>query len=152
MGMSMSQQEALLHLGQLKYDIKKAIKATEGEYGSLGEGIEYARDAEGRFLRGEINWLLQKLDDVVREIAYLERPVQAEGVLRKMSNGRYSLITATGEEAREFTSGSGIEVLLYEGDEDDETWLATRVEHSDKDYYLVNASKEKMEGMRARIR
>lgn len=150
--MAITQQEALQKLNNLSFSIKDAMKSMNGRYDVLGEEIDYNKDPDGRFLRGEIRWMLEKLDDVVRQLAYLDRPIKAEGTLRLMSNGRYSLITSTGEEALECTSGTGIEVLLYEDDEDDATWLATRVESTQGGYYLWNASKHPMESMRARVR
>lgn len=51
----------------------------------------------------------------------------------------------------EFTSGDGIEVLIYDDFYDKKCWKKTRVEH-DGDYYLVGYSNIPMQGLKARIR
>lgn len=85
------------------------------------------------------------LKDASQKIKYLEREIEAEGILYKNDAGRYEI-----DESNYFTSGESIEVLVYDEDYGNR-WVATRVEHKDGDYYAVGVT-EKLGGLRARVR
>ena len=65
--------------------------------------------------------------DMTNSLKFLQKPVQAEGALRKQPNGRYHV------EGVELTSGQSIE--LY--DEEDDVFYSTALEHNGADYYIV---------------
>lgn len=89
--------------------------------------------------------LLDKLDDVSRELEYLAKPIRDCGHLQRGDNGRFEL------NGREFTSGESIEILVVDPDgEDPAYWLHTRIEH-DTDYYAV-AGHRRLDGLMARYR
>lgn len=79
------------------------------------------------------------------DIKYVNRKIAAEGILYKNDSGRYEI-----DETNYFTSGSPIEILVYDEDHGNR-WVATRVEHKDGDYYAVGFS-GKLGGLRARVR
>lgn len=64
--------------------------------------------------------------DMTDSLKFLQKPVLAEGALRKQPNGRYHV------DGVELTSGQRLE--LY--DEDDDVFYPTALEHSE-DYYIV---------------
>jgi Domain of unknown function (DUF5348) len=104
-------------------------------------------DPDELFLRNQCRSIVDRLNDINNELEYLSKPVIEQGVLRKKSNGRYCI-----SEGYEFTSGSSIEVLIYDDFYECEEWVLTRVEHTNGDYYLYDLPNVKMAGLRARRR
>lgn len=121
-------------------------KSTYEDYDDLsGLQIDF-NDEEQLLLLDEFKGILDKLNDAKRDIDYLNRPIVYTGFLQKNSRGRYE----TGN--KEFTSGNGIEVLIYDNFYEKKRWVKTRVEHNGKDYYLIGHSDVSMQGLKVRIR
>ena len=131
----------------LSIEIGKLLKTSKyREYDDLsGLRIDFD-DAEQLLLLDELRGILEKLEDAKSDIDYLNRPVGKTGTLQKNSIGRYET------ENKEYTSGNGIEVLIYDKYRDKEVWVKTSVEHNGKDYYLVAYKKAPMQGLKARTR
>lgn len=107
--------------------------------------IDY-NDAEQLLLLDEFKGILDKLESAKRDIDYLNRPVTYTGFLQKNSRDRYE----TGN--KEFTSGNGVEVLIYDDFYEKKHWVKTRVGHDGEDYYLVGYRDIQMQGLDVRIR
>ena len=112
-------------------------------------------DPDQLFLRDELASVLSDLDDAVRSLNYLSRPIKTEGTLHKQSNGRYEV------NGTELTSGHGVEYLATDdrhsvyvnGDyQPVPYWRSSRIEHNGKDYYIVGADIGSLEGLTVRIR
>ncbi|MCP6324399.1 hypothetical protein NL453_28650, partial [Klebsiella pneumoniae] len=82
--------------------------------GDDGENIAYSRDLDERFLIGQYRGLAEKLDDIHRKLEYLSKDVISEGPIFHNSAGRYEMLNGD-----YFTSGSNIELLVKDEDEDD---------------------------------
>ena len=78
---------------------------------------------------------MEKLDEARDKIDYLNCPVKKCRNFKKNSRGRYET------ECREYTCGSGIEVLIYDDYDERDRWIKTSVEHNGKDYYLTGCKK-----------
>ncbi|WP_411679589.1 DUF5348 domain-containing protein [Clostridium thailandense] len=107
--------------------------------------IDY-NDAEQLLLLDELKVILDRLESVKIKIDYLNLPIIYTGFLQKNSNGRYAIGT------KEFSSGAGIEVLVYDDFCDKKYWIKTRIEHNGKDYYLVGYKNIQMQGLEVRVR
>ena len=105
-------------------------------------------------LREELRSVLYHLDLASDNLAYLSQPIGYRGKLHKQSNGRYEL------DGYELTSGSGLEVLapceIWSEEKQDYIegveWVASRLEHNGKDYYIVGHNDLELEGLEARKR
>lgn len=117
--------------------------------GDDGENIASSRDLEERFLIGQYRGLAEKLDDIHRKLEYLSKDVISEGPIFHNSAGRYEMLNGD-----YFTSGSTIELLVKDKDEDDRAyWIQTTIEHNGDDYYAVALGREtSINGMSARLR
>lgn len=116
------------------------------EYDDLsGLNID-SNDEEQLLLQDELRSILGHLENAKRDIDYLNKPIAYTGYLQKNSRGRYE----TGD--KEYTSGNGIEVLIYDDFYEKNRWVKTRVEHNGKDYYLVGYGDISMQGLKVRIR
>lgn len=117
--------------------------------GDDGENIASSRDLDERFLIGQYRGLAEKLDDIHRKLEYLSKDVISEGPIFHNSAGRYEMLNG-----EYFTSGSTIELLVKDEDEDDRMhWIQTTIEHNGDDYYAVALGREtSINGMTARLR
>lgn len=140
------------------------IRSRFNNYEDLS-GVDYQKEAEQLLLVDELRGILGKLQDVSCTISYMERPIKAEGVLRKAENGRYKLHSEnTQYDEYEFSSGTGIEYLtednryeIYDEEKEDYInipyWSAGTVEHNGTDYYITGAPKDLvLENLKVRIR
>lgn len=110
-------------------------------------GLQYdTDDAEQLFIADELEKILYSLDAAYSGLEYLKSPVKAQGRLYKKDNGRYNI------EDIELTSGSRIEVLLYDDWREQQLWKLTAVEHNGEDYYITVAPEKALAGIEARIR
>ncbi len=99
--------------------------------------------------------ILYKLDDIQRDLAYLERPIREVSQIYTNESGRYE----TGK-GHYYTSGSGIEFLrveeVYNYDADTwrnaEIWTVSSVESKNGQYYIVGFPEIKMSGLTVRVR
>lgn len=133
-------------LNRLNSQIEKVLR--ESGFDMCGElEIEYNReDPEEVMLWSEFSTMLTKLDDVSRNLKYLNRPIRRSGKLRKNSNGRYEC------DGYELTSGSSVEILVYDRYGERYEWLATSIEHNGRDYYAVGDRDLDLDGVEARVR
>lgn len=117
--------------------------------GDDGENIASSRDLDERFLIGQYRGLAEKLDDIHRKLEYLSKDVISEGPIFHNSAGRYEMLNGD-----YFTSGSSIELLVKDEDEDERKyWIQTTIEHNGDDYYAVALGREtSINGMTARLR
>ena len=105
------------------------------------------QDAEGLFLWDELRYVMDKLADAQAALAYLNTPVQTEGVLRwDKKTGRYRF------KGVELSCGMPIEMLVKDDYRDNPYWCAGRIEHDGNDYYFTGAKKMPLKGAKARIR
>lgn len=156
--MAKTVKEIMTELSDLNVTIQKILYHTEfEEYDDLS-GLDIDdTSAEELYLVDELRCILDKLSDVSHNLKYLEQPIKSEGVLHKNRNGRYEF------NGIELSSGYPLEYLATDdrhmryNDNDDYVstpyWCYGRIEHDEKDYYIVGADKDtKLEGLRVRIR
>lgn len=77
----------------------------------------------------------------------MEKPIFREGVLSKNESGRYEIDYYT-----ELNSGSSIEFLTYDSWDECEKWVASRIEHTDGDYYIYGHKDVQLQGLKVRTR
>ncbi|SGO61961.1 Uncharacterised protein [Mycobacterium tuberculosis] len=131
-------------LKRLEHKLEEAVQETR----RMEE--ETSQDALSPEQRLEYEQLLgigTRLEEALTRWKYLQKPVVAEGFLRKNERGRYEI-----DDRFEFTSGQSIEVLVSDPNFDETTWVKTRVEHNGQDYYLVGYEEIPMDGLMARER
>lgn len=140
-------EKLLSSMRSLSYEIGGLLKqSTYTEYDDLsGLEINYD-DADQLFLLDELKEVMEKLDDVKMDIDYLNGPIKHIGTLEKNENCRYEAGN------REYTSGSGIEVLIYDDWREKDCLVKTSVEHNGNDYYLVGYKNVSMNGLMVRVR
>lgn len=136
-----------MELTDLTVVISSLLRHTQGadRYNEIDQFVEWDKTAEGRLLQDELYPVLKKLEEVKDDIEYLNKPILKTGILNKNSRDRYET------DYMEYTSGSGIEALIYDPDDENEKWVISRVEHNG-DYYIVGYPKVKMDGLKVRIR
>ena len=139
-------------------DLRKELNLLNGKMKEIlrKSGYEDYGDVEVDFnqdspdevqLAMEYRSIVGKMDELSHALSYFMRPVTHEGKLRMNRNGRYEL------DGRELTSGSGVEVLLYDDCMERWEWCASRIESKpDGMYYLVGKSTLDLEGVTARLR
>lgn len=112
------------------------------------ENIEYDRnDGEEAFLADEFKGVIDKLSVVQSKLAYLQKPVFEESILYKNRSGRYET-----DSGIYFTSGSVIEVFIYDEFYEMTRWVKSRIEHKNGDYYLFGYDNVNLEGLKVRVR
>lgn len=153
--MSVTVNEVLKELQKVKGAIESLFWVTnrnKGTYTELDELVEYDKTADGRMYRNEYGKILDRLDDLKRDIAYLERPITHTGHLRLNDCNYFELVDDDGQELKEYHCGNGIEALIYDECDECDTWVISRVEHTDGHYYIVGHKKVDMNGLKVRIR
>lgn len=136
--------QAKAALKRLEPRLEEAIKETQRlEY----ETSQDALSPEQRLEYEQLLGIGARLEETLTRWKYLQKPVVAEGFLRKNERGRYEI-----DDRFEFTSGQSIEVLISDPDFDETAWVKTRVEHNGQDYYLVGYDEIPMAGLMARER
>lgn len=133
---------------KLSGSIDSILKATGySDYGDI-DSVEYdSTDAEELLLLDELGGIIYKLDEVKSTIDYLSLKIAETGTLHKNSNGRYELPSG-----REFSCGSGIEILVDDEYTDAPRWVAGAIEHNGNDYYFTARKGVVLEGATARRR
>ena len=140
-------QKALADLNAVSYEFKKIARQTGfEEYGDMSHlEVDYD-NAEQAFYASEINCIIEKIDDMVHRIKYLNRPIIETTTIHLNSDGRYE--TNSGHT---YTSGSGIECLIVNNYGEKE-WVWASVEHN-KGYYITCYGNPPLQsGMTVRIR
>ena len=140
-------EKVLSSASSLSWKIGELLKESKfEEYDDLsGLNID-SNNEEQLLLQDELRDILGQLKKAKIGIDYLNRPIAYTGYLQKNSRGRYET------EEKEYTSGNGIEVLIYDDYYEKNRWVKTRVEHNAKDYYLVGYGDISMQGLKVRIR
>lgn len=142
---------------ELNLKIKQVLYHVEFENYEDLSALEYDNtNPDQLMMLDELRGILTKIEEVSHIINYLSRPIKKEGILHKNRNGRYEV------ENYEFSCGSSIEYLAidkryFHYRENGECiivpyWRASKVEHNNKDYYIVGADGIRLEGLRVRIR
>lgn len=136
-------QRAKQVVGDIEYQLKQTVKALQ----DMEDGTSRSELNDNELMQYyAFRNIKDKLEDALAEIEYLKKPVVAEGVLRKNEQGRYEI-----DREHYFTSGSLIEIYIYDDFEKRHYWHKSRVEHKDGDYYVVGYD-QPLEGLRARVR
>lgn len=99
--------------------------------------------------------VLDKLDEALYRLEYLEMPVREVSRIYQNETGRYET-----DHGHYYTSGSGIEFLrteeVYNSDsgqwENAETWTRSTVESKDGEYYIVGYPDIELSGLQVRVR
>ena len=140
-------EELLSELKRLGRDIRNIQRACGYDDCSDLSCLEIPmRDAEGLFLWDELRYIMDKLADAQAALAYLNAPVQAEGVLRwDKKTERYCF------KGVELSCGMPVEILVKDDYRDVPYWCAGRIEYDDG-YYFTGARKMRLRGAKARIR
>lgn len=146
-GEDMKLDELRKELNLLNGRVKEVLKKSGYEdYGDVEVDFNPDNPDEVQ-LAVEYRSIVGKLDELSHALSYFMRPVAREGKLYMNQNGRYEL------DGKELTSGSGVEVLLYDECMERWEWYASRIESKpDGAYYLVGKSTLKLEGVTARQR
>ena len=139
-------KEMLKELYDLKYKVESMLRAAGHDWENVI--MENPNDPDETFTRDNVVSILNKLDEINNKLDYLQKPIKEEGVLIKNSGDRYQI----GNDGYEFTSGSTVEVLVYDDWYERENWVKTRVEHTNGDYYFYDLKEVPMLGSRVRKR
>ena len=99
------------------------------------------------FLLEELQAIMRNLDEVRGRLIYLSLPVREVSRLHKNESGRYET-----DGGHYYTCGSPIEALVEDGYREVPYWVWTRLEHNEKDYYLVGYGNVDMGGLTVRVR
>lgn len=116
---------------------------------------EQIRTADERQIAEEYRSILYKLDEVYRDLNYLNLSICEVGTLHLNPQGRYET-----ESGYYYTSGSGIEFLrqdeVYDYEKQEyvlaDIWTCSRVESENGQYYIVYHKNLSMDGLKVRIR
>ena len=141
-------EKVLERLKKVSSEINSSIKLAQyDKYDDLsGLDINYD-DAEQEFLREELQSIFSRLEVISQDIEYLAKPIRYEGNLYKNSIGKYEL-----NKDFQFSCGSSIEAYIYDEYDEKYKWVASRIEHNGKDYYLYGAKNISLDGLKARKR
>ncbi len=139
-------QKTLADLKAMSRDFNKIAEQTGfAAYGDMSYlEVDY-ENADQVFYSREINSIIEKIDDMVHRIAYLNRPIIETTTIHKNRDGRYE--TASGHE---YTCGSGIECLI--DDDGEQEWVWASVEYSDKYYITCYGNPPLTNGLTVRLR
>nr|WP_296470260.1 DUF5348 domain-containing protein [uncultured Acetatifactor sp.] len=119
------------------------------------DDFKQIRTADQRQQLEEYRNILYKLEEIQRDITYLNSPVREVSKLHMNSQGRYET-----DKGHYYTSGSGIEFLrreeVYNYDtekwEEAGIWTTSRVESQDGEYYIVGYPDAELSGLKVRVR
>lgn len=138
-------------LGEKLNKLKGSIHSILNDTGYLNYGelaiTSDKSNPEEQLLLEQYSNIVHSLDDVYSSLSYLGKPIAHEGTLSKNTRGRYEL-----DDSVEFTSGSSIEFLMYDQFLESEKWVASRVEHTNGDYYIYGFKEIPLQGLKARVR
>lgn len=148
-------QEVLVELKKVKWAIDTLFIETRGnkDYIEIDSNIDFKNTADERMLRNEYRKILDHLDTAKHAIEYHSRPIKDTGTLRiNSSSGYYELVNPAGQIIHEYHCGHTIEALIHDEYDECDTWVVSRVEHTDGRYYIFNYSKVDMDDLKVRIR
>lgn len=151
-------RDIMAEVQELNVKVQQILYHADYEMYDDLSGLEWDKtNADDLFMLDELRQILYKLDEVSHTLKYLDRPIKTEGALHKNANGRYEV------QGVELSSGCGLEYVSLDdrhcryNDNDEYVptpyWVASRIEHDGKDYYIVGADEfETLENVRVRIR
>lgn len=142
----MTMHELLTNSGRALLPV---LKRVQEEINKVTDGTDRAElDANEKLLYDRLTSLSEnQMDQLVRSLEYLVRPVKYEGKLFKNSSGRYELVNGW-----YFATGYGIELFIPDNEEPNGGyWISTHIGHNG-DYYAVGAPKLPLQGALARYR
>lgn len=133
---------------ELKWKIDSILRySTYDECDDLGGlNINY-RDGEQLFLLEELQSIMRNLDEVRGRLTYLAPPVREMSRLHKNEFRRHET-----DGGHCYTCGSPIETLVKDGYHEVPYWVWNRLEHNEKNYYLVGCGSVEMGGLTVRVR
>lgn len=144
MGRAANVKEIQKELFELSYKIERILSVVDDQ----PDNIDYdPNNPDEIMLYYKYRSMLDKLSDIKYDLDYLKRPIKEEGTLYKQSNGRYTI-----DGDYEFSSGSPIEVLVYDELDEREEWVSTRIEYTNNDYYFFHLKETPLEGAKVRRR
>lgn len=153
--MTVNSKEFLNYLAKFNRSVEEVLYVANGncrDSDELDSDIRYENTPEDLFLQDQYRSLLDRLDDIKSDITFLNRPIKAVGRLRENYANRFELIDDSGQVLHTYSTGVGIEALIYDKNYERFTWVKSRVEASNGRYYIFGYSKIDMEGLTARIR
>ncbi len=106
--------------------------------------------AQDAFLRGIAESVLESLEGLHEDLAYLKSPVSGEYLLEPLPDGRYGFFDRNGN-ILSLSCGSTIEVKIRDHRER-LRWAKCRVEHDGSDYYLWEHAGIPLAGLTVRVR
>ncbi|MFS0876830.1 DUF5348 domain-containing protein [Solibacillus isronensis] len=137
--------EALEDLKKLQYKMDMFIKRV-GD--TELENVESENNIEEALIRSQLATMVDKLDDVVRALKYLELEVVETGTLELNESDRLALPSGF-----YYTSGNTIEIKYFDTGWNKDEWLITSIEHTDGHYYATALGRDiRIEGYTARRR
>lgn len=139
--MNRSSSDALQQLTDIQKEIERSLKRMgyNSEEESL-EGVSFPQYTDSRdieFMRGQLTLTIQRLDEIIADIKYLNRPIKTTGWLVRQSNERYQLNDI------ELSSGMLVEIL-----DDDFEWRLTRIEHNGDLFTVKNVGTDDFDALR----
>ncbi len=129
-------------------DIESLVQLSQyNEYDDLG-GVKIDRDdPEQRFLRDEMQGIIEALSDVQYNIGYLSRPIEEVSVIHVNYWGRYET-----ENGTVLGNNSELEALIYDNDLQCYCWKKTRFLKIVNSYCLYDYANIPLDGLTVRIR
>jgi len=129
-------------------DIESLVQLSQyREYDDLG-GVKIDRDdPEQRFLRDEMQSIIEALSDVQYNIGYLSRPIEEVSVIHGNYFGRYET-----ENGTVLGNNTELEALIYDNDLQCYCWKKTRFVKIGDRYCLYNYAMTPLDGLTVRIR
>ena len=117
----------------------------------LAQNVPFAPDdPDTRFLKENVELLLDPLSEMHSLLSYLQTPASTEHVLERFKNGRYGYRDIKGSR-REFSCGQTLEARIVDRC-GRLRWVKTRVEHDGTDYFLMGHGSVPLAGLTVRER
>lgn len=115
------------------------------------EEVVFGPDSpDTRFLKENLELLLDPFTEMHSLLSYLETPASPEYVLEEFENGRYGYHNEDGSR-REFSCGQTLEARIVDRC-GRLRWVKTRVEHDGVDYFLTGHGSVPLAGLTVRER
>lgn len=140
-------QMALKKSKELADEVKYLFKDTNyKQYNDLS-GLKYEEgNVEDEFIRTQLVAAYEHLEMAKYKIDYINRNIVETGKLKLNSLGKYEL------NEHEYSSGSLIEFLFYDDFLERDCWVISRIESTDRHYYIVGFRNLQLEGLLVRRR
>lgn len=141
--MDISINEAMKQLKKLDSELKSVLR----NFGEYCDNVTFdSNDSDENFMHDQFYIIVDKLDAVHKNIAYLSKPVTDQGFIKHNSLKRYELPSG-----HYFQSGSVCEILV--SSRGTQKWIYTSIEHNGEDYYATALGQDtSINGMMVRAR